>query len=146
MEKIMDMREEEEMKSLGLFGICTEAYKIILSGRKIFTQITLALILPLSVIFLAHVQVSELLMSRIIKDYQAVIEQPQAGTRGYEKLYTHLISEWTTFWLFKLSYTIFFLIFSLLSTLAVVYTIACVYTARKVTFKMVMSVVPKQHS
>ncbi|KAJ6774139.1 PROTEIN putative-RELATED [Salix purpurea] len=37
----------------------------------------------------------------------------------------------------------FLLIFSLLSTAAVVYTIACIYTAREVTFKKVMSVVPK---
>ncbi|KAL4204792.1 hypothetical protein AMTRI_Chr01g111570 [Amborella trichopoda] len=47
-------REPEDMKFLGCLGIYNEAFKIILSWRKIFTRITLALILPLSFIFLAH--------------------------------------------------------------------------------------------
>ncbi|KAL3840062.1 hypothetical protein ACJIZ3_024653 [Penstemon smallii] len=45
--------------------------------------------------------------------------------------------------LFKAIYFIFLLTFSLLSTSAIVYTIACIYTSRQITFKRVMSVVPK---
>jgi hypothetical protein len=56
MKTIVMEREQEEMQFLGVFGIYKEAYKIIFSWRKIFSQITLALILPLSFILLAHVQ------------------------------------------------------------------------------------------
>ncbi|PKI54129.1 hypothetical protein CRG98_025493 [Punica granatum] len=53
------------------------------------------------------------------------------------------IVEWTVFLLFKAAYFTFLLVLSLLSTSAVVYTIACVYTAREVTFRKVLSVVPR---
>ncbi|XP_012853280.1 PREDICTED: uncharacterized protein LOC105972844 [Erythranthe guttata] len=48
-----------------------------------------------------------------------------------------------TFWLFKIGYLLFFVILSLLSTSAVVYTIACIYTAKETTLNKVLSVVPK---
>ncbi|KAG2665740.1 hypothetical protein I3760_15G023100 [Carya illinoinensis] len=111
----MDM-EQEDMQYLGFFGVCREAFKIISSWRKIFSQISLSLVLPLSFIFLAQMEVSELLISKEIT---------------------------LSLCLFKAAYLIFSLIFSLLSTSAVVYTIACIYTGHEVTFKKVMSVVPK---
>ncbi|XP_059629933.1 uncharacterized protein LOC132272871 [Cornus florida] len=134
-------REQEEMQFLGPFGIYTEAYQIILSWRKICTQITLALILPLSFILLAHIKVSELLTSRITHN-QTELQQAQADTQRYDNI-SNISSEWTAFWVFELAYTFFFLIFSLTSTSAVVYTVACIYTSREVTFEVVMSVVPK---
>ncbi|XP_061971032.1 uncharacterized protein LOC133693759 [Populus nigra] len=135
-------REQEEMQFLGVFGIYREAYRIILSWRKIFSQITLALILPLSFIFLAHIEVSNVLFTKIIYNEEE-LDETQVGTRKYEKISDMISSEWAYFWLFKAAYFTFVLVFSLLSTAAVVYTIACIYTAREVTFKKVMSVVPK---
>uniref|UniRef100_A0A5B7CCM6 Uncharacterized protein n=1 Tax=Davidia involucrata TaxID=16924 RepID=A0A5B7CCM6_DAVIN len=135
-------REQEETQFLGLFGIYVESYKIIFSWRKIFSQITLALILPLSFIFLAHIEVSEQLFSRILHN-EFELDETRAGTKRYNKLSDILSTEWTYFWLFKFAYFTFLLIFSLLSTSAVVYTVACIYTAREVTFRKVMSVVPK---
>ncbi|XP_010999841.1 PREDICTED: uncharacterized protein LOC105107569 [Populus euphratica] len=135
-------REQEEMQFLGVFGIYREAYRIIFSWRKIFSQITLALILPLSFIFLAHIEVSNVLFAKIIYNEEE-LDETQVGTRKYEKISDMISSEWVSFWLFKAAYFTFLLIFSLLSTAAVVYTIACIYTAREVTFKKVMSVVPK---
>ncbi|XP_059629563.1 uncharacterized protein LOC132272425 [Cornus florida] len=135
-------REQEEMQFLGLFGVFIEGYKIIISCRKIFSQITLALILPLSFIYLAHIEVSHTLFSKILHT-ENQLDNTRAGTTKYNKLTDHVSSEWTTYWLFKFAYFTFLLIFSLLSTAAVVYTIACVYTAREFTFKKVMSVVPK---
>ncbi|XP_021858564.2 uncharacterized protein [Spinacia oleracea] len=61
---------------------------------------------------------------------------------AYNKLSIVISSEWTTFWLLKLAYLIFHLSFSLLSTSAVVYTVACIYTGKEITFKKIMSVVP----
>ncbi|CBI19938.3 unnamed protein product, partial [Vitis vinifera] len=60
----MDL-EQEEMQFLGIFGIYKEAYKIIFSWKKIFSQITVALILPLCFIFLAYIEVSDYLFQKI---------------------------------------------------------------------------------
>lgn len=130
------------MQFLGIFGIYKESYKIIFTWRKIFSQITLALILPLSFIFLAHIQISDLIFSNIIHD-EFQLDQTRVGSARYNKLNDLISSEWTYFWLFKIAYFTFFLIFSLLSTAAVVYTVACIYTGRDVTFSKVISVVPK---
>ncbi|KAG5241907.1 polyadenylate-binding protein B-binding protein [Salix suchowensis] len=139
--KTMD-REQEELQFLGFCGIFKESFKIILTWRKIFSQITLALILPLSFIFLAHMQISQLIFFKII-DNQDTLDGTQVGTAKYAKLSDIISSEWTAFCLFKFAYFTFLLILSLLSTSAVVYTIACIYTAKPVTLKNTMSVVPK---
>lgn len=135
-------REQEENQFLGLFGIYKESNKIITSCSKIFSQIALTLILPLSFIFLIHIDVSNILFRKIMINTDEIIDTPQ-GTPQHQKLSDIISSEWTTFLLFKLVYFTFLLIFSLLSTSAVVYTIASIYTARDVTFKTVMSVVPQ---
>ncbi|KAK1435550.1 hypothetical protein QVD17_01316 [Tagetes erecta] len=135
-------REQEELQFLGLVGIFKESYKIIISWRKIFTQITLTLILPLTIIFLAHLDISNSLF-RDIKHTEFEKEVTRPGTKRYNNLSDTLSSEWITFWLFKIAYFTILLILSLLSTAAVVYTIASVYTGRELTFQKVMSVVPK---
>ncbi|KAL8481871.1 hypothetical protein ACS0TY_027588 [Phlomoides rotata] len=123
-------REQEEMQFLGLFGIYAESYKLIFRWRKIFSQITLALILPLSFIFLTHDTVSTLLHRRIkFKEYHHL-----SDPASFERV---------VYLLFKALYFTCILVFSLLSTSAVVYTIACVYTSRVITFKKVMTVVPR---
>lgn len=135
-------REQEQMQFLGLFGIFKESFKIIISWRKIFTQITLTLILPLTFIFLAHLEISNSLF-RDIKhtEYEKDVTRP--GTKRYNNLSDTLSSEWITFVLFKVAYFTIFLVLSLLSTAAVVYTIASIYTGRNLTFRTVMSIVPK---
>ncbi|KAG5525184.1 hypothetical protein RHGRI_031758 [Rhododendron griersonianum] len=135
-------REQEDMQFLGLFGIYLESFKIIFNFRRTFTKITLALILPLSFIFLAHIDVSEYLLRKIIRT-ENQRDRFQEGSYRYTKLSDVLSSEWAAFWLVKFIYFTFFLVFSLLSTSAVVYTVASIYTGRDVTFKKVMSVVPK---
>ncbi|KAI3689459.1 hypothetical protein L2E82_47416 [Cichorium intybus] len=135
-------REQEQMQFLGLFGIFKESFKIILSWRKIFAQITLTLILPLTFIFLGHLEISNILFRDIRHtEFEKDITPP--GTRTYNKLSDTLSSEWITFLLFKVAYVTILLILSLLSTAAVVYTIASIYTGRELTLKKVMSVVPK---
>ncbi|KAG5525186.1 hypothetical protein RHGRI_031760 [Rhododendron griersonianum] len=135
-------REQEEMQFLGLFGIYLDSYKIIFNFRRIFSKITLAFILPLSLIFLAHIEVSEFIFSKIIRtEYQR--DRFREGSYQYSKLSEHLSSERVAFRLVQFVYFTFFLVFSLLSTSAVIYTVASVYTRRDVTFRKVMSVVPK---
>ncbi|KAJ8762945.1 hypothetical protein K2173_023074 [Erythroxylum novogranatense] len=134
-------REQEEMQFLGLFGTYTESFKIIFTWRKIFGQITLALIFPLTLIFLAQMEISDILFSKIMRN-EIQLEHTRAGTARYEKLSDMISSEMAYLWLFKFAYLIILFVLSLLSTAAVVYTIACIYTGRDVTFKKVISVVP----
>ncbi|XP_020204482.1 uncharacterized protein LOC109789856 [Cajanus cajan] len=135
-------REEEKMQLLGFFGVYKESYKLIFSWKKIFSQITLTLILPLSFIFLIHIQVSNTLFGKIAHDTEDLTETPR-DTPQHQKLLDLISSDWSTFFLFKLVYFILLLIFSLLSTSAVVYTVASFYTAKEVSFNKVMSVVPR---
>ncbi|OMO56199.1 hypothetical protein COLO4_35750 [Corchorus olitorius] len=134
--------EQEELQFLGFFGILKESFNVIFSWRKIFSQITLALILPLSFIFLAHIQISQFIFVDILRDEDA-LEYSRTGTPYYDKLSDAVSSEWVAFWLFKAAYFTVYLVLSLLSTSAVVYTIACIYTGKEISFKKVMSVVPK---
>ncbi|KAK9162522.1 hypothetical protein Syun_003424 [Stephania yunnanensis] len=135
-------REPEELQFLGLYGIYKEAYKVILSSKKIFSQITLVLAIPLSFIFLAHLYISDILFSKIIRGEEA-LEYTRVHSRLYNRINSQISSEVAALWLFKAVYFVFFLILSLLSTAAIVYTIACLYTAKEVTFKRVMNIVPK---
>lgn len=133
-------REQEEMQSLGLFEICREAYKMVLSWRKIFSQIALALIFPMCFIFLAQTEVSEIL-------YENATQQSISTTPGpaYINQLSNLLlsSKFKTYLLFKTAYTSYLLMVSFLSTSAVAYTVACIYTGRKVTFDKAMSAFPK---
>ncbi|XP_042495747.1 uncharacterized protein LOC122074845 [Macadamia integrifolia] len=122
-------REPEEFQFMGLIGIYKESFKIIFKWRKLFSKITLALILPLTFIFLAHTQVSELIFSKI--------------NHKYHHLHDSTLSELIAFFLFEAAYLVILLMFSLPSTSAVVYPIASIYTAKEVTFKKVMTFVPK---
>ncbi|KAE8721102.1 putative monooxygenase [Hibiscus syriacus] len=135
-------KEQEEMQFVGFFGIFNESYRAISAWRKTFCKITLSLILPLSFIYLVHMEVSNLVFGRIIHN-EIELDHTRSGTPKYEKLSDLVSDEWAYFWLFKAAYFTLFFIFSLLSTAAVVYTIACIYTARELSFNKVISVVPK---
>ncbi|MFQ6639856.1 hypothetical protein Gotur_015616 [Gossypium turneri] len=135
-------REQEEMQFVGFFGIFKQSYKIISSSRELFAKITLALILPLSFIYLVHLEVSSLFSRNIILNKLELNHSPP-GTAKFEKL-SHLISHETVYlWLFNAAYFTLTFILSLLSVAAVVYTTACIYTARELSFNQVISVVPK---
>lgn len=135
-------REQEEIQFMGFFGILRESFNIISSWAKIFTQITLSLILPLSFIYLAHIQISDLLFSKIMFN-EFMLDRTPDGSASHDRISTVLSSEWTAFFLFKIGYLVFFIFLALLSTSAVVYTIACIYTAKEITLIKVLSVVPK---
>lgn len=130
--------DEEKLGYLWFLGICEESFKIIVSWKKIFTQITLAFILPLSIIFFVQFQVSENPKARI------QFEKYRLHHRGdNERMDEYLSSQRIEFWLIKIAYLVFLLVLSLLSTSAVTYTVACNYTGKSITFKNIMSMVPK---
>ncbi|KAL3641715.1 hypothetical protein CASFOL_012530 [Castilleja foliolosa] len=135
-------REQEEMQFLGLFGIYKESFKLIFKLRKIFTQITLTLILPLCFIFLAQQEISDILDDKILFN-KFILSDTKPETRNYNKLADLISLESATYILLTIFYYVFVFAFSLLATSAIVYTIACEYTSREITFKKIMSVVPR---
>ncbi|XP_019191841.1 PREDICTED: uncharacterized protein LOC109186345 [Ipomoea nil] len=135
-------KEQDEIQFLGFFSIFKESFSLVSTWKNIFSQITAAMIVPLSFIYLAHIEISDILFTDILRD-EYILDRIQRGTQTYDKISDVLSSEWTAFWLFKIAYFIFFLVLALLSTAAVVYTIASIYTAKEIAFRRVMSVVPK---
>ncbi|XP_057428444.1 uncharacterized protein LOC130721875 [Lotus japonicus] len=135
-------RDQEKMQFLGFFGVFKESYMIMFSWRKIFSLITLTLILPLSLIFLINMEVSQVMFGGILF-YSERISRTKFGTPHQKRLINTISIEWASFIIFKLIYFVFFLIFSLVSTSAVVHTIASIYTSREVTLKKAMGAVAK---
>ncbi|KAJ8625479.1 hypothetical protein MRB53_034009 [Persea americana] len=135
-------KEPEELQFLGIVGIYRESYKILSSYKKLFSHITLSLILPLSFIFLSHIKISDLIFSDIDHDVDALESTPD-NSPSQNRLLHRIASEWLSFLLFKAAYLLLVLLFALLSTSAVVYTIASIYTGKDLTFSKILAVVPK---
>lgn len=135
-------REQEEARYLDLFGVVRESINIVSSRRTIFSKITFFHILPLSIIFLSHLWISQWLFGEILYDEDRLLFT-RVGTPTYNDLRDLILNEEVLFFLFTILYYIFVIIFSLVSTSAVVYTIACIYTGKDLTFKKLMKVVPK---
>jgi len=134
-------REPEDLQFLGSVGIIKEAFKILRSYAKLLGAITLTLILPLSFAILGHNLVSEYMLNKI--RWNEMFYQMEAGSPAGERIMRELTWERTELLLFLAAYALFVLAFSLLSTAAVVYTVASIYTGKKVSYTRVMSVVPR---
>ncbi|CAN6458659.1 unnamed protein product [Victoria cruziana] len=89
-------RELEQLRLLGFFGIYKKAFKIIDLHRRLFGLISLTLVLPLSVIFLANYEISDAISTKI---YQTEVT-PNRSTLD------KLSWERAQFWLFRVSYLI----------------------------------------
>lgn len=136
-------REQVKIQAPYLSDIYKEACKVIISScRMIFSQIPLTLFLPIYITILAHSKVSDVLFDKIFNN-ELALEKSVDGTPTYKKISHVVTSECSMLLLNKAIYFTFLLILFLLSTAAVVYTIACVHTARIISFKKVIGVVPK---
>jgi len=134
-------REPEDLQFLGKVGIIVEAFKIVRYYAKLLGALTLTLILPLSFAILGHNLVFEYLLRKIRWD--EMFYQVEAGTPAGERIMRELTWERTEFLIFLAAYALFVLAFSLLSTAAVVYTVASIYTGKEVSYGRVISVVPR---
>ncbi|XP_038885958.1 uncharacterized protein LOC120076261 [Benincasa hispida] len=134
----------EKMQFLGIFGILQEAYKIIYTWRKIFSQITLFLIFPLSLFFLAYIHISNHMAQKIL--FQITQTKSQKGPPRFVNLSDLVMSyELAYFSLFIIVYSIFLTIISIPSTSVVTHVVACIYTDdnEKVSFTRSLKVVTK---
>lgn len=125
------------VEEIQFFGVFKESLKTVSSWRKFFSLITLGLILPLSFYYISHIQITELLFTDIL------LNADKLEGSLHNNISSILSTKWTTFFLFKIGYSIFFINLALLSTSVVVYTIACIYTAKEISLTKVMSAVPK---
>lgn len=113
---------EQVDKSMGFFGIFREAYKLTASRKKIFSQITLAILLPLTILLLSQYQISHYIRTRT---YQ---------TNDGET------SRWILFWVTNFLYLIFILCLYLFASATMSHVVACLYTSKDITFKKAISV------
>ncbi|XP_071694297.1 uncharacterized protein [Rutidosis leptorrhynchoides] len=125
-------KDQSEMQNVGFFGLYKETFKTIFSWKKIFFQITISFILPLSFIFLAHIIIADVLNWRI--------ERYDHNENYY--IHRRVSSQWIGYWIFKFIYLTLLFFFSLLSTAAIVYTLATVYTDGDITFKKLLKILP----
>lgn len=115
----------EELQFLTIPNILKESISIPKQSPKAFYLITLTLIFPLSFAILAHSLFTH-----------PIISQLQANTGGPHA------SQWTKLLTFQFCYLIFLFAFSLLSTAAVVFTVASLYTSKPVSFSSTISAIP----
>lgn len=124
----MDLASEE-LQFLSITDILRESISIPKQSPKTFYLITLTLIFPLSFAILAH----SLFTHPILSQLDAYPSPDPAQARH----------EWTVLLTFQFCYLIFLFAFSLLSTAAVVFTVASLYTSKPVSFSSTISAIPK---
>ncbi|KAK1369243.1 Polyadenylate-binding protein 1-B-binding protein [Heracleum sosnowskyi] len=114
----------EELQFLTVSDMLKESTSIPKLSPRTFYLITLTLIFPLSFAILAHSLFTHPLLNQIQDPY---------GSHS---------SQWTKLLAFQFFYLIFLFAFSLLSTAAVVFTVASLYTSKPVSFSNTLSAIP----
>ncbi|CAN8303804.1 unnamed protein product [Cochlearia groenlandica] len=120
----MDL-QPEELQFLTIPQIIQESISIKKRSPRTFYFITLSLIFPLSFAILSHSLFTSPLLSKL---------SSSSESNGHD---------WTVLLIFQFSYLIFLFAFSLLSTAAVVFTVASLYTGKPVSFSSTISAIPK---
>lgn len=141
-ESLMMDREPDEMRNLGVVGICKEAYNILQLHIRLFLSLALTLVLPLGVVVFCHSLITHPLLKKIHHNSEELhMEQPNSpaahDTQG------RLDAELFGLGVITVLYMIFMLAFALLSTAAIVYSVASIYTAKGLSYAKVLSVIPK---
>ncbi|KAK4372302.1 hypothetical protein RND71_007686 [Anisodus tanguticus] len=120
----MDL-QPEKLQNLSLPSIIKESITIPKRSPQTFYRITLSLILPLSFAILAHSFFTHPILNQLR-------ENPSASHA----------SQWTKLLFYQFCYLVFLLAFSLLSTAAVVFTVASLYTSKQVSFSSIITAIP----
>ncbi|KAK4564409.1 hypothetical protein RGQ29_006465 [Quercus rubra] len=117
----------EHLQFLTIPDILKESTSIPKQSPKTFYLITLTLIFPLSFAILAHSLFTHPLLTHL---------------QNYQPDPTQTRHQWTLLLLFQFLYLIFLFAFSLLSTAAIVFTVASLYTSKPVSFSSTISAIP----
>ncbi|KAK4440349.1 hypothetical protein Salat_0369800 [Sesamum alatum] len=114
----------EQLQFLSIPDVLKESISIPKQSPKTFYLITLTLIFPLSFAILAHSLFTHPILAQLQTD-------PAAAS-----------SDWSKLLIFQFFYLIFLFAFSLLSTAAVVFTVASLYTSKPVSFSSTIAAIP----
>ncbi|PKA55300.1 hypothetical protein AXF42_Ash003937 [Apostasia shenzhenica] len=116
----------EELQSLSAADVLRESAAIPRAAPRTFAVLTLALVFPLSFAILAH----SLFTHPILLHLEQSSSSPSST------------SEWSLLLLYQFLYVLFLFTFSLLSTAAVVFTVASLYAGKPVSFSSSISAIP----
>ncbi|KAI3850326.1 hypothetical protein MKW92_036136 [Papaver armeniacum] len=108
---------------MGFFGMYMDACKITVLWKKLCSQIVLATILPLTILYLSDIQISDFILSHTFQNNKK--------------------TKWIVFGITRFVYSILILIFYLFSTSSVVYSVSCFYTSKDPNLKRVVGIFPK---
>ncbi|CAK9206043.1 unnamed protein product [Sphagnum troendelagicum] len=133
--------EPEDMRLLGIGGILKESYKILLTYLRLFMSLACTLVLPLGVVIFSHHLISTPLQRKIF--INEVLEEAEAGTPAAAQTQKVLDLELFGLAILTLLYMVFALVFSLLSTSAIVYSVASIYTGKGLSYTKIISIVPR---
>ncbi|KAI5058717.1 hypothetical protein GOP47_0026887 [Adiantum capillus-veneris] len=137
-----DLAEPEELGFLSIWGLVKESVKVFRSHTKLFIALTLTLILPLCVVGLGHSLITEPILNRISWDqFQLAFGRPDP--RREQRIDQDLHTELSKLFLVLMIYLLALFAFSLLSTSAIVYSVACIYSEKMTSYKKVLRVVPR---
>ncbi|KAK9167239.1 hypothetical protein Scep_002430 [Stephania cephalantha] len=125
-------RDLEELRLPRLCSVYKEAFKLVQSWRNIFSQITMALILPLSFIFSAQSKSSELLFTKILLN-EEILYGVQSSAQ--------ILYQVATFFLFEAAVFLFAIFLALLTTSTNIYALSCIYTIKELTLKRVINII-----
>lgn len=136
------LTEPEELRFLNIWGLVRESVKVLLSHTKLFIALTLTLILPLCVVGLGHHLITEPIANRISWD-EIELSFGQPNAHAEQRINRDLHRELSKLFIFLVIYILSLFAFSLLSTSAIVYSVACIYSEKITSYKTVLSVVPR---
>ncbi|CAN7056049.1 hypothetical protein Bca4012_093004 [Brassica carinata] len=124
----MDL-QPEELQLLTIPQLLQESISIKKRTPRTFYLITLSPIFPLSFAILAHSLFTQPILAELDSS-----DPPNSDRSRHD---------WTVLLTFQFSYLIFLFSFSLLSTAAVVFTVASLYTGKPVSFSSTITDIPK---
>eukprot|EP00250_Pteridium_aquilinum_P009004 c18375_g1_i1 orf=586-1575(-) len=123
------------VQALGVCGVIKQSFSVLHSRARLFAALALTLTLPLCFIVLAHHLAIDPLINRIQENQ----DLPDAD----RSLRSRITADRVRLGVLLAAYVLLVLAFALLSTAATVYSVACIYTKRPLTYKKVLSVLPK---
>lgn len=117
----------EEIGFAGVVGIFTEAVKLLRSYSRHFLSMAGTLVLPLGIFLFSHRFATDPVLHKLSK-------------MGHNN---HLDAEFVGLYVVAVLYILLALALSLFATAAIIYSVACIYTGKGLSYTKVMSVVPK---
>ncbi|XP_071694299.1 uncharacterized protein [Rutidosis leptorrhynchoides] len=136
---------QEQMKLMGTHSILLQTLKTIYksNSKRLFIQITLTLIAPLAIIFIAHMNISNRFFTTIEQNPYQLITDACISYESYHNISNATSTGWRNYFIFKTITITTIIVFSTLSTATIVHIVVSMYNNRDLTYQNSMKVIPK---